>query len=96
MKRLISIVLGLGLLAGCSVLHRQQYQACSLSVATAHIWCGVPQDKAGADLKAMAVNVGAQGTAIAWTQKVQKDPQSVKAVNLQDLLKNSQVQQDDK
>jgi len=54
-------------LPGCA-LHR--YQVCVMD--NDGIGCLAPQDRQGAEMKALAVNATAQGAGVAWVQKAQR------------------------
>lgn len=55
------------------------YQTCILATQSGEVYCSeMRQDRQGAELKALAVNAASQGAAVAWVQKIQKEPKGAK------------------
>ena len=78
--------------------HQPQWQTCGLLTKSGEIHCMVPQDRRGAELKALAYNAASGGEVIAWAQKVQHPPTADPApqpIDIQQLLRQLQIEQED-
>ena len=73
MKRYL-VILAMAALSGCAM---RNYQTCVLSSADGSLTCSRPQDRNGAELKALAVNSMSGGNAVAWSQRVQSKPKAI-------------------
>lgn len=64
-KAFLTLILGAG----------QHYQVCVLSTQNGQIFCSeTRQTRQDAEKKALAINGAAQGAAVAWAQREQKEP----------------------